>query len=72
VAADQRVNAPANPFQCDFFLLLPFQAVVTASAEHIDVGLGLFAQPYPRAFDRPDNPRGEVHRPAKDVPFFDL
>ena len=42
------------------------------SAEDINVGLGLFAQPDPRPFNRPDDTGGEIHRSAEDIAFFDL
>jgi hypothetical protein len=45
---------------------------VAASAERINIGFGLFAQPYPRAFDRPDDTGGEIYRSAEGIAFFYL
>lgn len=51
---------------------LPLKFFVAASAEGVDIGFGLFAQPYPRAFDRPDDTGGEIDRSAEDIAFFNL
>ena len=51
---------------------LPLKFFVAASAERVDIGFGLFAQPYPRALDRPDDTSGEIDRSAEDIAFFYL
>ena len=51
---------------------LPLKLFVAASAEGVDIGFGLFAQPYSCAFDRPDDTGGEIDGSAEHIASFYL